>query len=393
MSLRNSYLAMAVALLPASLHAANVDPRVVTSLGLGGLPLQAPARSGSAPAVRPISSQVPTVPLLQAGHPSPTTPGITPDSPANRVIPNTPTSPFAGVGSIFIDPDPADPTGFICTGTPISRTEVITAGHCFDTDGNGSNDVDPENVLFVLNYDADYSHIIPGAAIHVHPDFDGFGTGSPFDDLTVLLLSEPLPPEIPTYALANPDWLAEGTPLVMVGYGDSGTGLEGYTVDSSFNVKRGGANLAEVVELDDEGGGEFELVAWDFEYEGNNKYDPVMGTFSNSDDYFGYLPYALPNGLETTLGGGDSGGPSFMFNPLDPADLTPYLAAVNTFSFWDPAWPGHDKAGRFGSGGGAVWLNPSYQSWIASVPDSSSWALEASLASMALAWVARRRAA
>src|SRR6478609_2268349 len=67
------------------------------------------------------------VPLIVAGAP--------PDSPASRVDANTASSPFSGVVSINIR---YDGQSFICSGTLVSKRDVVTAGHCVDTDGNGT---------------------------------------------------------------------------------------------------------------------------------------------------------------------------------------------------------------------------------------------------------------
>ncbi len=322
-------------------------------------------------------------PAIVAGHPDPASEGfggITPDSPANRVDPNTKTSPFAGVGSIFIDPDPLVPGGYICTGTPISPTKIVTAGHCLDVlNGDGRPDAAAENVLFVLNYGANLSHIIPAVTVQAHPDYTGFGNPSISDDISVLMLSQPLPAGVPIYPMADPSWLGVA-PIVLAGYGTSGDGVNGYYVSPSFRVKRTGANLIEYAELDDEGGPEVELLAWDFEFEG----DPVRY------DYFG-IPFSFPNDVETTLGGGDSGGPGFMFNPFDPTDNTLYLATVNTFSFWDPSHPDHDEAGKFGSGSGGMWLNQDYQDWINAVPETSTWLAGTAVLGLAVASMRRLR--
>ena len=67
------------------------------------------------------------VPLISAGAP--------PDSPTARIDPNTPTSAFSGVVSINIR---YDGQSFICSGTLVSARDVVTAGHCVDTDGKGT---------------------------------------------------------------------------------------------------------------------------------------------------------------------------------------------------------------------------------------------------------------
>ncbi|MBL9137154.1 MAG: trypsin-like serine protease [Verrucomicrobiales bacterium] len=337
-----------------------------------------PSTSGS------LDGQATVEQLIQAGHPDPASegfPAITPDSPSNRVDPNTTTSPFAGVGSIFIDPDPDVPGGFICTGTPISPWEVVTAGHCLDVvDGDGKPDVAPQNVQFVLNYGSDLSHIIPAVNLFSHPDYTGFGNPSINDDVAVIRLSQPLPAGVPIYKMVDPNWLGVA-PIVLAGYGTSGDGANGYYVNPSFRVKRTGANLVEYAETDDEGGAQVELVAWDFEFEG----DPFRY------DYFG-IPFSFPNDVESTLGGGDSGGPGFMFNPFDPTDNSLYLATVNTFSFWDTsAGPDHDEPGKFGAGSGGMWLGAEYQQWITSVPETSTWFAGLTLGGLALASMRKLR--
>src|SRR5690606_36779785 len=128
--------------------------------------------------------------------------------------PNTTTSLFAGVGSIFTDDDPNDAFGFIGSGTPIDRWHILTAAHLFDTQGaDGKSDVLPEDTLFILNYGSDLSHIIPASATRLHPDYGGAFLD---DDLAILTLSEPLPDGVPIYPLADPGWLS-ASPVIMAG--------------------------------------------------------------------------------------------------------------------------------------------------------------------------------
>ncbi len=349
------------------------------NLDLGGLA----AGSGDVPYPHPagtLAGQAELAPILQAGHPSPDPgSGILLDSPTLRVDPNTTTSAFAGVGSLFTDDDPSDLFGVLCTATPIDKWHILTAGHCLDiTDGDGKSDVLPENALFVLNYGSDFSHIIPASAIAMHPDYDGTASVSLNDDLAILTLSDPIPDGVPIYPLANPGWLGFAE-LIMAGYGESGDGVNGFFVDPQFNTKRSGANLLEYAELDDEGSPAVEIIAWDFEYEG----DP--GRF----DIFG-IPFAFENRRETLLGAGDSGSPSFMQNPDDPSDSNLYLASVNSFGFSIPGVPDHDQADKFGAGSGGIWLNSHYQRWVhQTVPEASPRFAEILLGAAALVVTSR----
>ena len=61
--------------------------------------------------------------------------GAAPDSPAARVDPNVPSSAFSGVVSINIR---YDGESYICSGALVGKRQVISAGHCVDTNGQGS---------------------------------------------------------------------------------------------------------------------------------------------------------------------------------------------------------------------------------------------------------------
>ncbi len=74
-------------------------------------------------------------PVIVAGDPD----GTPPDSPSNRVDPNTPDSDFAGVGSLRIKRGSSTST---CTATAISPTHVVTAAHCLDSNRDGMVDID-----------------------------------------------------------------------------------------------------------------------------------------------------------------------------------------------------------------------------------------------------------
>ncbi len=281
------------------------------------------------------------VPLMFAGDPN----GNPPDSPENREDPNVPDSEWAGVASIFISHD--GNSGYICTATPISPYHVMTAGHCFDENDNGHNDFGT-NVWIIFNGDGYNSHMVRPSnvlAVHVHPDFTGFNNPNINDDLTIIELIYPLPDDIPIYPVYR--GLDGGDMEIQsVGYGWSGDGINGYTHSPSFEVKRWGMNTIDALWEDDEGGPYGEIYAFDF--------DGPMG-----NGFWGGP--TLGNDIETTFGGGDSGGPSFI-----DVDGEWNLIAVNTFSF---AW---DYGGYliwypyFGSGGGGIMVN-AYLDWVDSI--------------------------
>ncbi|MBE9118598.1 trypsin-like serine protease [Lusitaniella coriacea LEGE 07157] len=307
-----------------------------------------------------LGSEIDLKPLIAVGNPdaSPS------DSPANRIDPNTLSSPFTGVGGIALfSPDRGT---FICTGTPITRTHILSAGHCLDAlDGDGSIDFSPEDVAFVLNYGSDLSHVIAASQLDIHPGFEGF-ENSIANDLALITLSSELPESVPIYPL-HPNPLRPGDLLVFAGYGMTGTGTDGFQTDASFKVKRVGANLVEEASvLSPLFPGIEEMFLFDF--------DDPFGTPTPLDAANRLLglptTLSLGNEIEATLGPGDSGGPSFVF---DGESL--FLAGVNTFGLGFPDLLGVPGTGQgfFGSGAGGVRIDsPNKRSWIETVIGSTT---------------------
>ncbi len=127
------------------------------------------------------------VPLILAGQ--------LPDTPAARVDSNSPSSPFSGVVSINIrynDPTSGAPLSFICSGSMVSATQVLSAAHCVDTNGHGKiiNLATPgSDIRVVFNTPTGFSLISAVKAI-IHPNYQGFNicpdasTGCVNDDIS-----------------------------------------------------------------------------------------------------------------------------------------------------------------------------------------------------------------
>ncbi|HEY0062508.1 MAG TPA: trypsin-like serine protease [Telluria sp.] len=237
--------------------------------------------------------------------------GAFPDTPATRVDPNVSSSPYSGVVSINIR---YDGLSYICSGALVGKRSVVSAGHCVDTDGNGTLiDINKpgSDVRVIFNSSGTYNAIMTATKVSMNEDYKGFGNcpvGVPGfclnDDVSVITLGEDAPASAKIYKIAaNP--LLSGTHTYLAGYGTTGDGINGYTQGPAFNIKRTGENYVDLFDGDDEQnfGGASEVWYADFDGGGRD-------TFC---DFAGVCSPVLANDKETNIGGGDSGGPSFVW--------------------------------------------------------------------------------
>jgi hypothetical protein len=334
--------------------------------------------NAAAGAVAPLT--IPATPFISAG--------AAPDAPGKRVDPNVSTSRFSGVVSLAVQ---YDNQLFICSGTLVGKRQVVTAGHCLDTNGNGSLiDLNKPGSSVSVVFNAAESgagrSVIDATRVSMHADYAGFGKCPAGvnslcfnDDVAVVTLGQDAPPQAKIYKIATTA-LQVGSRIVMAGYGWSGDGINGFSVGPNFRVKRSGENHVDAFNGDDEQNFRGEREVWFGDFDGGGRDTSCAWGWSCAP--------GLANDREAGIGKGDSGGPSFieMYGEL-------MLIATNTFGGPPPGV----ADGAFGSVFGGMVLK-GYLDYIAEatggraqfVPEPTTLAVFG-LGLLALAGVRRRR--
>lgn len=251
------------------------------------------------------------------------------------VDPNTPDSPWAGVGAILTG------KGHY-SGALIGPRHVLTAAHVVR--GRLLSELG-----FRLNLSDGEALVLPVAAVHIHPGYQGTRRGADGlwrDDLAILELARPAPAGVPVYAL-YPDVQLARSMIAFVGYGQGGDGERGAHLPGSPRVKRVGYNRIDT--LLPHGPADPRPVLFLFDFDGP---DLTTNRFKPDTPHNG----SLGPELEATFASGDSGAPVFVFDQgaWKIAGVAAFVAGQES------------KPSRYGSIAGGA-LVPAYLEWIRSV--------------------------
>lgn len=255
--------------------------------------------------------------------------GVAPDSPSNRIDPNTLESPYAGVGSVVVNGDPL-------SGVVVASQYVLTAAHVVSGQSASA-------IQFVLNIGGTpWQSAVDSIA--TYPTFS-----FPYDDLAIIKLATPVPDGVPIYPLYNGS-IKTGLTITLVGYGASGNGNAGVSVGQSANVKRVGGNVVDILTTTtDNSGRSSRFFVYDFDGPTGN--GPLGGP-------------TIGNTVETLVAVGDSGSPSFVHN-----GAALQLFGINNFV--SPS-SGTTVNYEFGTlGGGIVACDPVFASWLQSATNGT----------------------
>ncbi|MEM1026952.1 MAG: trypsin-like serine protease [Planctomycetota bacterium] len=272
----------------------------------------------------------------------PATPGVNAGSPT---VPGSPSFDLNtdGVARLFLDTDPAAGFGSICTASLLSTGQhLLTAAHCV-TDDNGQpailDGLDGNSATFELP-NGTGSVAFTADDITVHPNWNGNETDG--FDIAVIDLGTPVIEDIPRYELFTSNDASDfDVPLVKVGYGTSGDGSTGTTINAG--TKRAGQNRYESFGFGFLGATNLDTQLL-YDFDNGETANDAFGSLFGSAGLLAQSPLfddALGFGSEEVGSApGDSGGPSFLFNEQAQAWQIAGVTSYGIIFGADPDGPG-----------------------------------------------------
>lgn len=224
---------------------------------------------------------------------------------------------FDGIGSIFVDIGDPNGLGYLCTGTLLAGGQyMLTAAHCL-SDGTNVVAQQTYSVFYPPGTPNSFREIITSNQFFVHPLY----TGEVIDAHDIALIKLGSAPSAGILAGAKQLYggNAVGGNATLVGSGTTGTGATGGTGGGGFTLddRRTGQNRVDLTWSDPNFGGFFNG------FFGNADPNTLVGDFDSGNaandascwisSFFvfnnaAYCDLGFGN-FETSLGGGDSGGP------------------------------------------------------------------------------------